>query len=551
MVELTAAEISNFRSMLSPLSAEGSSKNRNAAGHPGLNTRESGSYNHEGTLEDLSLNLNLMGSAGSKSQFDACDPLQMPLNSQNSYDNSNLSSINGLRSSGNGNGNSQNYQIPPNSFESQSSYFSNNDSNGTGSREGTYNSTNYSPNYRGTGNSSVSSYGSGVSGMSNNASSQSSYGTRQMHGSGGGGGSGIYHQNSQQYSRDYENNMNSHSSRSYNNRRSGNQIQKKSAARNSKVTSNFDMCGIEDSSLIDIVGNVVKNILQEASSSPRSTVGYNNRQKTQSKSTLQLPPHSLKAVELANALRARIGTDVLAQIRERFGGLLSLLEIQSHLFKVVRIPKNDFVVLNIEAITSDAATVRSDYSGSSKGSDDGAKSSHSSYTDDKKKNPHFNSHSQIRSNFDRFNQAQNHDMNHEFEEFFNTRLNTHNATDSYNAEHLNSQNRAGFDISHQQNNYNPQSNGNAYQIHDDTGHVQNQQRFPAPEPPYSLSSNTKVQQYDQYETNNDDMIDKSCFTNNHNLTRNCAPISIDSFNMGLATQNDSIFTLPTGLEKSG
>lgn len=55
--------------------------------------------------------------------------------------------------------------------------------------------------------------------------------------------------------------------------------------------------------------------------------------------------HSLKAVELANTLRARIGTDILADIRERWGGLLALLERQQDLFVVRRIPKNDFVCL--------------------------------------------------------------------------------------------------------------------------------------------------------------------------------------------------------------
>jgi hypothetical protein len=55
--------------------------------------------------------------------------------------------------------------------------------------------------------------------------------------------------------------------------------------------------------------------------------------------------HSLKAVELANTLRARVGTDVLAQVRERWGGLLSLLEKLPGIFLVERIPKNDLVSL--------------------------------------------------------------------------------------------------------------------------------------------------------------------------------------------------------------
>lgn len=55
--------------------------------------------------------------------------------------------------------------------------------------------------------------------------------------------------------------------------------------------------------------------------------------------------HTLKAVELANTLRARVGTDVLAYVREKWSGLLSLLERHPYLFRVERIPKNDLVCL--------------------------------------------------------------------------------------------------------------------------------------------------------------------------------------------------------------
>eukprot|EP01039_Chlorochromonas_danica_P002495 gene2495-2733_t len=55
--------------------------------------------------------------------------------------------------------------------------------------------------------------------------------------------------------------------------------------------------------------------------------------------------HSLKAVELANTLRARVGTEILALVREKWGGLLSLLERHSDRFLVERIPKNDRVSL--------------------------------------------------------------------------------------------------------------------------------------------------------------------------------------------------------------
>jgi hypothetical protein len=60
---------------------------------------------------------------------------------------------------------------------------------------------------------------------------------------------------------------------------------------------------------------------------------------------LSSPSRNLKAVELANVLRSRMGTDSLAKVRETHGGLLSLLEKHDKIFKVERIPKNDCVVL--------------------------------------------------------------------------------------------------------------------------------------------------------------------------------------------------------------
>ncbi len=57
--------------------------------------------------------------------------------------------------------------------------------------------------------------------------------------------------------------------------------------------------------------------------------------------------HSLKAVELANTLRARVGTEIMALVRERWGGLLTLLERHPDRFLVERIPKNDRVSLLI------------------------------------------------------------------------------------------------------------------------------------------------------------------------------------------------------------
>ena len=55
--------------------------------------------------------------------------------------------------------------------------------------------------------------------------------------------------------------------------------------------------------------------------------------------------HRLKAVELANTLRARVGTEMLTAVRSNFGGLLTLLSKHQHIFRVRRIPKSDTVAL--------------------------------------------------------------------------------------------------------------------------------------------------------------------------------------------------------------
>ena len=44
-------------------------------------------------------------------------------------------------------------------------------------------------------------------------------------------------------------------------------------------------------------------------------------------------------------IHSTVGIDVLSRIRERWGGLLSLLEKEHNLFRVDRIPKNDKVTL--------------------------------------------------------------------------------------------------------------------------------------------------------------------------------------------------------------
>ena len=60
------------------------------------------------------------------------------------------------------------------------------------------------------------------------------------------------------------------------------------------------------------------------------------------------PGQALKAVELANALRAQLGTEVLASMRDYHGGLLSLLE-RNTTFEVTRVPKLDTVKLRAAA----------------------------------------------------------------------------------------------------------------------------------------------------------------------------------------------------------
>eukprot|EP00937_MAST-01D_sp_MAST-1D-sp2_P001672 g1672.t1 len=56
------------------------------------------------------------------------------------------------------------------------------------------------------------------------------------------------------------------------------------------------------------------------------------------------PGGRLKAVQVANALRARLGT-ALRDVLQLHGGLLSLLEHNDAVFVVHRVPKADFVAL--------------------------------------------------------------------------------------------------------------------------------------------------------------------------------------------------------------
>jgi len=57
------------------------------------------------------------------------------------------------------------------------------------------------------------------------------------------------------------------------------------------------------------------------------------------------PNKILKAVELANMLRKKVGRKQLARVKELCGGLLFLLERYSQIFIVHRIPKKDMVQL--------------------------------------------------------------------------------------------------------------------------------------------------------------------------------------------------------------
>jgi hypothetical protein len=66
------------------------------------------------------------------------------------------------------------------------------------------------------------------------------------------------------------------------------------------------------------------------------------------------PGQALKAVELANALRAQLGTEVLASCRDYHGGLLSLLE-RNTAFEVTRVPKLDTVKLRAAAAGDDGS----------------------------------------------------------------------------------------------------------------------------------------------------------------------------------------------------
>ncbi|KNB41725.1 hypothetical protein JH06_4905 [Blastocystis sp. subtype 4] len=62
--------------------------------------------------------------------------------------------------------------------------------------------------------------------------------------------------------------------------------------------------------------------------------------------------YKLKAVELGNRVRDTFGTDLLSGIREKYLGLLNMLEKYPQYFVVTRIPKSDFVSLAPEVITN-------------------------------------------------------------------------------------------------------------------------------------------------------------------------------------------------------
>jgi hypothetical protein len=93
-----------------------------------------------------------------------------------------------------------------------------------------------------------------------------------------------------------------------------------------------------------------------ANSVAKNTKTYNNSSSSSSSETdltvvkaaievlSQAASSSLKAVELANTLRARVGIESLGQIRERWGGLLALLEKYPDVFRVNRVHLGESVV---------------------------------------------------------------------------------------------------------------------------------------------------------------------------------------------------------------
>ena len=107
----------------------------------------------------------------------------------------------------------------------------------------------------------------------------------------------------------------------------------------------LDVKNLEESSLIDIVCQVAKRVLLESRKpkidSDYHYLGSNNNDNLSNADDVT----SLKAVELANSLRSKLGVHLLSHVRDVFGGLLNLLERRPDTFEVVRIPKNDHVVL--------------------------------------------------------------------------------------------------------------------------------------------------------------------------------------------------------------
>ena len=75
----------------------------------------------------------------------------------------------------------------------------------------------------------------------------------------------------------------------------------------------LDVKNLEESSLIDIVCQVAKRVLLE-SRKPKINSDLSNADDVT----------SLKAVELANSLRSKLGVHLLSHVRDVFGGLLNL-----------------------------------------------------------------------------------------------------------------------------------------------------------------------------------------------------------------------------------
>ena len=111
------------------------------------------------------------------------------------------------------------------------------------------------------------------------------------------------------------------------------------------------MKNLEEDTLVDIVCKTAKKVMldvamrkNKANNKATAMCDQDSLEISYGHLDVHTDPPSLKAVEIANALRSKLGVHLLSHVRDVFGGLKPP-ERRPHIFRVVRIPKNDHVIL--------------------------------------------------------------------------------------------------------------------------------------------------------------------------------------------------------------